>query len=168
MQPPLPGELQLDHDAFRDGYIAGWRSVRDEDPVLVSPCPAFIGAVMYLVGFRAASELPGSRDCACGARLARKQRYRASRRRTDARLSEGDGPPVGWIDPPPCCRGVGRKLGRSVSSWPNEECVAGWRTGSADRQRHAGCGSASFTWHYPQSAFRDFRNDEYFWWQIAE
>jgi hypothetical protein len=51
MQPPLPGELQLDHDAFRDGYIAGWRSVRDEDPALIPPCPAFAGAVMYLVGF---------------------------------------------------------------------------------------------------------------------
>jgi hypothetical protein len=39
-------------DAFRDGYIAGWRSVRgaDENPD-VPACPVQTGMSMYLVGF---------------------------------------------------------------------------------------------------------------------
>jgi hypothetical protein len=48
----LWGLQAVDHDAFHDGYIAGWRSVRGnaEDPD-VPACPEFTGMVMYLVGF---------------------------------------------------------------------------------------------------------------------
>jgi hypothetical protein len=39
-------------EAFREGYIAGWRSARvaDENPDVPS-CPAAVGMSMYLVGF---------------------------------------------------------------------------------------------------------------------
>ena len=43
----------MDQEAYRDGYIAGWRSVRGPDagPVLVPPCPTPIETAMYSVGF---------------------------------------------------------------------------------------------------------------------
>jgi hypothetical protein len=39
-------------DAFRDGYIAGWRSVKGsaENPD-VPACPVLSGMSMYLIGF---------------------------------------------------------------------------------------------------------------------
>jgi hypothetical protein len=39
-------------EAFREGYIAGWRSAKgaDENPDVPS-CPAAAGMSMYLVGF---------------------------------------------------------------------------------------------------------------------
>ena len=52
MRRGLQGEAAVgSHDAFRDGYIAGWRSVRgpDESPD-VPACPALGGLPMYLVG----------------------------------------------------------------------------------------------------------------------
>jgi hypothetical protein len=46
------GLRAVDHDAFHDGYIAGWRSVRgaEENPD-VPACPVLCGMSMYLVGF---------------------------------------------------------------------------------------------------------------------
>jgi hypothetical protein len=41
----------VDHEAFRNGYIAGWRSVRGEDPVLIPPSPVFVRSAMYMLGF---------------------------------------------------------------------------------------------------------------------
>jgi hypothetical protein len=44
---------QLDCEPFRNGYIAGWQSVRGamDQPVLIPPCPVLVGTAMYLVGF---------------------------------------------------------------------------------------------------------------------
>ena len=42
----------MDHEAFRQGYIAGWRSVKGADANPDVPeGPALDGASMYLVGF---------------------------------------------------------------------------------------------------------------------
>jgi hypothetical protein len=41
----------LDHEAFRDGYIAGWRSLRGEAPEQVPSSPVFVRSAMYMLGF---------------------------------------------------------------------------------------------------------------------
>jgi hypothetical protein len=44
---------RVDHRPFREGYIAGWQSVRgaDDQPVLIPPSPVFAGPAMYMVGY---------------------------------------------------------------------------------------------------------------------
>jgi hypothetical protein len=37
--------------SLRDGYLAGWRSVREDQPVLIPLCPVLVGTAMYMVGF---------------------------------------------------------------------------------------------------------------------
>jgi hypothetical protein len=41
----------VDHDTFREGYTAGWRSIRGDEPILVPACPVIEGVSMYLIGF---------------------------------------------------------------------------------------------------------------------
>ena len=45
-----------DHEPFDQGYLAGWQSVRgaDDEPLLIPPCPVFVGPAMYMVGFSVA------------------------------------------------------------------------------------------------------------------
>jgi hypothetical protein len=42
----------MEHGLFRDGYVAGWRSVEgaDENPP-VPASPGLVGEAMYLLGF---------------------------------------------------------------------------------------------------------------------
>ena len=44
---------QGDHEPFHQGYLAGWQSVRgaDDEPLLIPPCPVFVGPAMYMVGY---------------------------------------------------------------------------------------------------------------------
>jgi hypothetical protein len=48
---PVPKAGQVDCKPFRDGYLAGWRSVREDQPVLIPLCPVLVGTAMYMVGF---------------------------------------------------------------------------------------------------------------------
>jgi hypothetical protein len=48
---PAPGAQQVDSRSFRYGYLAGWQSVREDQPVLIPLCPVFVGTAMYMVGF---------------------------------------------------------------------------------------------------------------------
>jgi hypothetical protein len=36
---------------FEEGYIAGWRSVKNSSPMIVPPSPMLVGSDAYLVGF---------------------------------------------------------------------------------------------------------------------
>jgi hypothetical protein len=50
----------VDHNAFRDGYVAGWRSVEgDAENPTVPASPESVGDAMYLIGFHAASAMQG-------------------------------------------------------------------------------------------------------------
>jgi hypothetical protein len=66
----------MDQEAYGDGYIAGWRSVRgpDSHPVVIPGCPAPIETAMYTIGFSA-----GVRDAlasrAIGRRLDRRVEF---------------------------------------------------------------------------------------------
>ena len=42
---------QRNHEPFLQGYLAGWQSVRGDQPPLIPPCPVLVGAAMYMVGF---------------------------------------------------------------------------------------------------------------------
>jgi hypothetical protein len=64
--------IALDHEAFRDGYIAGWRSVRGEAPEQVPLSPVFVRSAMYMLGFSrgardATATMPGQSPSALGA-----------------------------------------------------------------------------------------------------
>jgi hypothetical protein len=43
----------VDCEPFCNGYLAGLQSVRGaiDHPVLIPPCPVFVGTAMYMVGF---------------------------------------------------------------------------------------------------------------------
>jgi hypothetical protein len=45
----------MDVGSFSQGYVAGWRSITGDEPVLVPESPvlvgAHVGAVTYMVGF---------------------------------------------------------------------------------------------------------------------
>jgi hypothetical protein len=49
----IVGSATVDHEAYRDGYVAGWKSVRgpDSDPSVIPACPAPVETAMYAIGF---------------------------------------------------------------------------------------------------------------------
>jgi hypothetical protein len=59
--PPLRA-LKVDSTPCRHGYLAGWRSVRDDQPVLIPPSPVFVGPVMYMVGFSRGARDTGEKN----------------------------------------------------------------------------------------------------------
>jgi hypothetical protein len=55
---------ETDREVFREGYIAGWRSIRGDDPMMVPPSPVIVGTPMHLVGFsRGARDAGATTDC---------------------------------------------------------------------------------------------------------